>query len=52
MFLQYPTVNMVRDEKETTVEKVLFSGKEKGLSFEKLDEDAELGEEEVWRQVR
>ena len=29
---------MVRDDKETTVEKVLFSGKEKGLSFEKLDE--------------
>ena len=29
---------MVRDDKETTVEKVLFSGKESGLSFEKLDE--------------
>ena len=28
---------MVRDEKET-VEKVLFSGKEAGMSFEKLDE--------------
>jgi hypothetical protein len=29
---------MVRDDKET-VEKVLFSGKESGLSFEKLDEE-------------
>ena len=29
---------MVRNDKETTVEKVLFSGKENGLSFEKLDE--------------
>ncbi len=38
MFLQYSTVNMVREEKETTVENVLFSGKESGLSFEKLDE--------------
>ena len=28
---------MVRDNKET-VEKVLFSGKETGLSFEKLDD--------------
>ena len=27
---------MVRDNDETTVEKDLFSGKEKGLSFEKL----------------
>ncbi len=38
VFLQYPTVNTVKDEKETTVEKVLFSGKESGLSFEELDE--------------
>jgi hypothetical protein len=28
---------MVREDKDT-VEKVLFSGKESGLSFEKLDE--------------
>ncbi len=38
VFLQYPTVKMVRNDDETTVEKDLFSGKEKGLSFEKLDE--------------
>ncbi len=29
---------MVRNDDEATVEKDLFSGKEKGLSFEKLDE--------------
>jgi hypothetical protein len=44
---KYPTVKMVREEKKTA-EKVLFSGKEAGMSFEKLDEDAKLGEEEFW----
>jgi hypothetical protein len=34
---RYITVRMVRNEREV-VEKVLFSGKEAGLSFEKLDE--------------
>ena len=29
---------MVRNDEETMGEKDLFSGKEKGLSFEKLDE--------------
>ncbi len=38
VFLQYPTVRMVRANDETMGEKDLFSGKEKGLSFEKLDE--------------
>jgi hypothetical protein len=37
VFLRYITVRMVRDERDM-VEKVLFSGKEAGLSFEKLDE--------------
>ncbi len=52
---------MVREEKETTVEKVLFSGKESGLSFEKLDEKMQswgrkkFGDKyarELWRNER
>ena len=35
---------MVREERDV-VEKVLFSGKEAGLSFEKLDEKMQVGEE-------
>ena len=51
MFLRYITVRMVREERDV-VEKVLFSGKEAGLSFEKLDEKMQSWKKDVRGQVR